>query len=116
MRRRMREILEEHGHRGKDHRARRDALIDALVRDGAERLMPRTAASWTRRRTPADSLRDWEGKQGLAGLDVPGEVKVSVLAELRAWASQHYGDVESPLQQEAFFELSGAFVKGAGRT
>jgi hypothetical protein len=111
----MREFLEQRGYRGKNHRAHRDALIDALGRDGAERLAPRTVASWTRPSAPSDSLRDWEGKQGLAGLDVPGETKASVLAELRVWAAQHYGDVDLPLQQEEFFELSGAFVKGAGR-
>jgi len=115
MRHRMRELLEQRGYRGRDHRAHRDALIDALVRNGAKRFAPRTAASWSRRSAPADSLRDWEGKQGLAGLDVPDEAKASVLAELREWAAQRYGDVESPLQQEEFFELSGAFVKGALR-
>jgi ubiquinone/menaquinone biosynthesis C-methylase UbiE len=115
MRRRMRELLQERGYRGRDHRAHRDALIDALVSDGAERLVSRTAATWTRLTPPEDSLRDWEGKQGLAGLDVPDEAKASVLAELRVWAAQHYGDVELPLQQEEFFELSGAFVKGVGR-
>ena len=114
MRRRMRELLEESGHRGRDHLAHRDTLIDELERKGAKRLDTRIAATWSRTGSPADSLRDWESKTGLAGVDVSDQLKADILAQLRAWAARRYRDIESPLEQEESFELSGVLVKDAG--
>ncbi len=111
MRRRMRRLLEERGYRGRGHPGHAETIFEALDRHGARRLAPRVAAAWTHMRSPGDSLGDWEGKEGLAGLEVPADVKSSVLDELRVWAEQHYGDLEKPLEQEESFELSGTFVK-----
>ncbi len=115
MRARMRELLARRGYVGLDHRGHSSRIFEALESLGVRRIEPRIAARWTQPRSPADSLVDWRGKEGLAGLTLPGAVKDEILTELRAWATEQYGDPHAPLQQEESFEVSGAFVKGVGR-
>jgi hypothetical protein len=55
----------------------------------------------------------WQEKEGLAGYDVPEEVKERVLGRLHAWAKERYGDLEAPLEQEEFFELNAIRVRAA---
>ncbi|HEX2077927.1 MAG TPA: class I SAM-dependent methyltransferase [Longimicrobium sp.] len=106
LRRRMRQMLAAEGFAGRSHDARADAVFAALERAGGERLEPRVAARWTGLHRPADSLAAWEGKSGLAGLDVPADVKARVLAGLRDWAAAEFGDIGQPLAQDEAFELA----------
>jgi hypothetical protein len=55
----------------------------------------------------------WQGKKGLAGHDIPEEVKERVLSRLRAWAEERHGNLEVPLDQEQFFELEAIHVRAA---
>jgi ubiquinone/menaquinone biosynthesis C-methylase UbiE len=105
LRRRMRGMLQAQGFAGRSHDARAGAVFAALEQAGGRRMEPRTAARWTHPHRPADSLAAWEGKSGLAGIDVPAEVKARVLADLRAWAQAEFGDVDQPREQEESFEL-----------
>lgn len=106
LRRRMREMLSAEGFAGRSHEGRAGAVFDALERAGGQRLEPRVAARWTGQHRPADSISAWEGKSGLAGLEVPAEVKARVLAGLREWAAAEFGDIDRPLPQDEAFELS----------
>ncbi len=106
LRRRMRQMLAAEGFAGRSHDARSDAVFAALEEAGAQRLEPRIAARWTGQHRPADSIAAWEGKSGLAGLDVPADVKARVLDALREWAAVEYGDLDRPLPQEESFELA----------
>jgi hypothetical protein len=108
----MRKLLEEEGYSGRNHRAYAEALFSALEAIGGERTEPRVAARWTRRHALLDSITAWQGKEGLAGYDVPKEVKERVLDQLRAWAEELYGDLEEVLlEQEEFFELEAIHLR-----
>ena len=110
MRRRMLQLLELGGYRGIDLVHQSEAVLDVLTDRGGERIPPEVVARWTRLRSPVNSLDDWQRRAGLADLDIPPEVKSSVLNELRLWATQHYGDLETRLQQEEWFEILGAVL------
>jgi ubiquinone/menaquinone biosynthesis C-methylase UbiE len=105
LRRQMRRMLQAQGFDGRSHEARAGAVFAALEQAGGRRMEPRVAARWTGTHRPADSIASWEGKSGLAGIDVPSEVKARVLADLRDWALAEYGDPHQPLAQEESFEL-----------
>ena len=70
-------------------------------------------ARWTRRHTPLDWFTAWQGKKGLAGYDVPEEVKERVLGRLHAWAQERYGNLEAPCEQEESFELDAIHIRAA---
>lgn len=110
VRRRMRGLLAAHGHAGRSGDAGAEAVIAALERLGGRRAEPRVAARWTVRHRPADSIAAWEGKRGLAGIDLADEVKARVLAELRAWAEERFGSLDVALPQEESFELAAIHV------
>ncbi|HEX8241909.1 MAG TPA: hypothetical protein VF541_00390, partial [Longimicrobium sp.] len=81
-----------------------------LERLGGRRAEPLTAARWTVLHRPADSIAAWEDKRGLAGIDVAGEVKSRVLADLRAWAADRFGSLDVALPQAESFELASIHV------
>ena len=113
MRRRMRRLLEAEGHRGRSAEAGLDAVFEALERLGGRRAEPRVAARWTVTHRPDDSIAGWEGKSGLAGIEVPAEVKARVLAGLRGWAAERFGSLDSALPQEESFEIAAIHVPAA---
>jgi ubiquinone/menaquinone biosynthesis C-methylase UbiE len=106
LRRQMRRMLEAEGFAGRSHEAGAEAVFAALEADGGRRVEPRIAARWTVPHRPADSITAWEGKSGLAGLDVPQNVKSHVLNGLRAWAESSFGDLQRQMEQAEHFELA----------
>ncbi len=109
MRTQMRRLLAQRGYAGKSHAAHVEALFSALERQGGRHTAPRVAARWTGLHSPLDSLAAWQSKSGLAGLDVPAEVKAGLLDALRDWAEAHYGDLNKKQTQVEFFELDSIF-------
>lgn len=105
MRRRMRALLQERGVDARSHDERTSQVFDALESRGARRLEPVVAARWSVPHRPGDSIRSWQQKDGLGGVEVDGDVKASVLEEVRTWAVERYGDIEGVREQEEFFEL-----------
>ena len=110
LRRQMRRMLESEGFAGRSHEAGAEAVFATLEAGGGRRVEPRTAARWTSPHRPADSIAAWEGKSGLAGLDVPADVKSRVLNGLRGWALASFGDLQRELEQEEHFELAAIRV------
>lgn len=110
LRRQMRRMLEAEGFTGRSHDAGAEATFAALQADGGRRAEPRVAARWTTPHRPADSVAAWEGKSGLAGLEVPPDVKSRVLNGLRGWAAAEYGDLQRELEQPEQFELAAIHV------
>lgn len=108
LRRQMGKLLEEEGYSGRNYDTHAEALFLAI---GGERAEPRVAARWTRRYAPLDWFAAWRGKKGLAGYDIPEEVKERVLGRLRVWAEERYGNLEAPLEQEEFFELAAIHAR-----
>jgi ubiquinone/menaquinone biosynthesis C-methylase UbiE len=113
LRRQMRKLLEEEGYSGRSRHVHAQALFSTLEAMGGERVESRVVARWTRRHAPLDSIMAWQGKEGLAGYDIPEEVKKRVLVRLRAWAEERYRNPEAPLDQEEFFELNALHVRAA---
>jgi hypothetical protein len=109
----MRKLLEEEGYSGRNHQAYAEALFSALEAVGGERAATRVATGWTRRHAPLDSITAWQGKEGLAGYDIPEEVKERVLGRLHAWTEELYGDPEVLLEQEEFFVLEAVHLRAA---
>ena len=112
LRRQMRRMLEAEGFPGRSHDAHKEAVFAAFERAGGRRSEPRVAARWTAPHRPADSLAAWEGKSGLAGLDVPPAVKARVLDRLRDWTEAEFGDLHQPAEQEEAFELEAIRIPG----
>jgi len=105
LRRRMRWLLEERGYRGRGRRSEAEDIFAVLECDGGRRFPRLDAARWLVSRRPSEALAEWEGKEGLDGLAVPDEVKDDVMAELRSYAEQEYGDLERPLKEWDTFAL-----------
>ena len=112
-RRQIGKLLEEAGYSGRNHDTHTEALFSELEAMGGERAEPRVVACWTRRQTPLDWFAAWKGKEGLAGHDIPEEVKERVLGRLRTWAEERYGNLKTPLDQEQYFELEAIHVRAA---
>jgi len=114
MRARMRDLLRARGFEGLDHDRTAAAILEALTGQGWHRVAPSVAGRWSRLRTPAESLHDWEKGDGLAGLPMPPGEKASILEDLRVWASGHYGGLDTPMRQDEWYELAGAESRVAG--
>jgi SAM-dependent methyltransferase len=110
-RRQMGKFLEEEGYGSRSHDIHAEALFPALEAIGGERATPRVVARWKRRQAPLDWFTAWQGKKGLAGHDIPEEVKKRVLVRLRTWAEELHGNLEIPLDQEQYFELEAIHVR-----
>jgi ubiquinone/menaquinone biosynthesis C-methylase UbiE len=110
LRRQMRRMLEAEGFTGRSHEAGAETVFSALEAAGGRRAEPRIAARWTVPHRPVDSIAAWEGKSGLAGLDVPQNVKSQVLNGLRAWAQSSFSDLQREVEQKEQFELAAIRV------
>lgn len=109
MRREMRSRLGAMGFEGRSHGRHARALFDMLVDKGGREMAPVTAATWVRMVSPADSLVDWEGKSGLAGVELQAERKTALLADLYRWAATKYGDPQQPIEQEERYQIEGVY-------
>jgi len=105
LRRRMRELLREHGVEGRSGRRSRQALVEALVQRGGERLEVGVAASWAVAERAADSLAAWHAKDGLAGHALDDTIRHDVLTRLEAWARERYGDLRAVHESTERYEL-----------
>ncbi|HEX7623740.1 MAG TPA: class I SAM-dependent methyltransferase [Anaeromyxobacteraceae bacterium] len=106
MRGAMRRILEErHQVVGRKSGDDDRGWIDALARRGGLPVERLVVASWSVQVRPADSLRSWRGKQGLAGHDVSEAIKSDVLDRLEAWALERYGSLEAAVPAEERYAL-----------
>jgi SAM-dependent methyltransferase len=112
-RRQMGKFLEEEGYSGRSHDTHAEELFSSLEAIGGERAEPRAVARWIKRQAPEDWFVAWREKRGLAGHDIPDEVKERVLRRLRAWAEERHGNLEGPLDQGELFELQAIYVRTA---
>lgn len=112
LRREMRRLLAAEGTDGRSGERAVERVLSLLAEAGAERLPPRVAAAWTHPHAPADSLEAWARKDGLAGMDVPADVKARVLDATAAWARARFGDPRAPLPQDEQYELQAVRLPG----
>ncbi|MDB5051835.1 MAG: Methyltransferase type 11 [Fibrobacteres bacterium] len=104
---RMRRLLQDRGFRGHGGGGVRKAMALELESRGWRPIGSRIVSSWQRASSPMDSLESWQGKAGLNGLEMPVEVKRSVLEELRAWAEGRFGNLSDPVTATESYVLVG---------
>jgi ubiquinone/menaquinone biosynthesis C-methylase UbiE len=82
-------------------------ILDRCVRRGAAPLERRTVATWHVEHSAAQVLASWREKSGLAGCEVPSEVKEKVLSQLVDWAKDSFGSLEAVEVAEEKYVLDG---------
>ncbi len=87
-------VLRERGLAPRSGASRTRALLEILVTAGAEAIEKRSVAAWTGETTAASVLARWESASTMGGLEVAGDVRAEVLADLRTWATEHLGDLD----------------------
>lgn len=110
MRRQMQKLLKEEGIEGRSGKHYRSELLTACCAEGAEAIEPHTVGHWEVSQTPQDSLDSWASKPGLAGIDVPLELKDRVLKQLESWALDHFGDLTLGQTSTEKYRLEGIWL------
>ncbi len=87
-------VLRERGLAPRSGAGRTRALLGALVATGAEAIEKRSVAAWTGETTAARVLERWASASTMGGVEVAGDVRAGVLADLRRWAAEHLGDLD----------------------
>jgi SAM-dependent methyltransferase len=109
-RRAMRALLRREGYEGRSGSKHSAESIAECVARGAERLAPRVVASWTVRRSVRDSIEAWRSKPGLAGIQVPEDVKARLLTELERFTSESAGNIDAGVDSTEQYVLEGASI------
>ena len=87
LRRRLHELLAEHGFTARDADRGHRALSEALTAAGAATAgPPRVVATWSVREAPAAAVAGWRRRGHLAGRDVPEPLRTELLDELERQA------------------------------
>jgi len=110
MRHEMRRLLRSGTSTSRRGENRSRPLIDALVERGAVAFAPQVVARWTTTHSPAESLRNWKSKPGLAGTSVPEQAKAQVLSKLESWAVAEFQNLDRSLESEEEYLLEGAIT------
>ena len=107
LRQEMRERLQQLGYVGHEGQQQEREILDACIRRGAAPLERRVVATWPVQHSAAEVLASWREKSGMAGLEVPAEVKESVLSQLVVWAKDVFGTLEAVQSAEEKYVLDG---------
>lgn len=107
LRQEMRERLQQLGYASHEGQQQEREILDACIRRGAAPLERRIVAAWPVQHSAAQVLASWREKSGLAGLEVPAEVKESVLSQLVVWAKDVFGSLEAVQSAEEKYVLDG---------
>jgi hypothetical protein len=107
----MRRRLRRAGVDGRGDRQRR-RLVELCVERGAELVEPVTAAEWTASVTPRQSLQAWRELPGLAGVEVPDDVRRAVLDDVERWASEEFGGLDQAVDSPEAYVLTPLRLRG----
>jgi ubiquinone/menaquinone biosynthesis C-methylase UbiE len=107
LRQEMRDRLRERGFAASEGQKKEREILDACFRFGATPLERRIVATWPVQQSAAQVLDSWREKSGLAGHDVPADVKENVLSQLAVWAKDVFGSFEANLCAEEKYVLEG---------
>jgi ubiquinone/menaquinone biosynthesis C-methylase UbiE len=107
----MRRRLRRAGIDGRGDRQRR-RLVELCLERGAELVEPVTAAEWTASVTPRRSLQAWRELRGLAGVEVPDDVRRAVLDDVERWASEEFGGLDQAVDSPEAYVLTPLRLRG----
>ena len=116
IRREMRDRLRQLGYGSREGRQKEREIMDASVRRGASPIGQRVVAIWPVQCSAAQVLAAWREKRGLAGLDVPVEVKDTVLSQLAVWARTAFDSLEAIQSAEETYVLEGVRLSSKPRS
>merc|ERR1712117_638209 len=105
MRKKMRNILQEHGLSQRQKEQKHSQLQDLFIERNSTRIDPIEVSS-----TPQQSIDSWHQKEGLAGINPPTAVKESVLSELATWAETKFSSLETAIESKEAYIIEGFFI------
>jgi len=111
MQQEMHRRLQQYGLEEQSGNRHQKRLIERFRQLGADILEPVTAVRRTVKRAPQKSLESWQNKSGLAGIDLPADIKRSVLEQLRSWAGTEFGDLQKSVESAESYLLQGICIK-----
>ena len=110
MRKKMRNILQEHGLSQRQKEQKHSQLQDLFIERNSTRIDPIEVSSWQVSNTPQQSIDSWHQKEGLAGINPPTAVKESVLSELATWAETKFSSLETAIESKEAYIIEGFFI------
>jgi len=110
MRKKMRNLLQEHGLSQRQKEQKHSQLNDLFIERNSTKIEPIKVSSWQVTNTPQQSIDSWQQKQGLAGINPPIAVKESVLNELEVWAKTKFNSLETSIESEEAYIIEGFFI------
>lgn len=87
-------VLQERGLVPPSGADRTRALLEGFVVSGAEAIEKRVVAAWRGETTAGSVLERWEAASTMGGVEVTGDVRARVLADLRRWVTDHLGGLD----------------------
>jgi len=114
MRKRMRELLIEHGVEPRPTERNRSQLLEQSLALGGEPVEVFEAARWQAKHRPIDSILAWRGKDSMGGIVPSAEVKDRVLTRLAQWATETFGDADKEFPTEEQYVIEGTYLKKNG--
>ncbi|MCL2934179.1 MAG: class I SAM-dependent methyltransferase [Trichodesmium sp. MAG_R03] len=110
MRKKMRNILQEHGLSQRQKEKKHSQLQDLFRERNSTKIDSIEVSSWQVSNTPQQSIDSWQQKQGLAGVNPPKAVKESVLSELATWAKTKFSSLETSIESKEAYIIEGFFI------
>jgi len=92
---------------GRSGLRRTGAMLESFVEAGATAVPNRPVASWTSTTTAEEVIAAWEPMATMAGQPVDAAARADVLAGLRRWAREEFGDLDSPQSYDEQYTLEG---------
>lgn len=97
-------ILADYGHLVTRYGATAKEVVDALSEQSAT-LETVVAAQWRVELTAGEMLNRYENRIYSSSWQVPDDIFFPAIRDLREWAGQHYGSLDTDLSHETSFKL-----------
>ena len=113
MRRRMRQLMRDRGLKPRQGERSRQSLLDGLIVDGATPIEPITAARWTVRNAPRESIESWKKTGGLGGIVPTAHDKDAILRDLEAFGAEEFGSLDVLVESVESYVVEGVWLAPA---
>jgi SAM-dependent methyltransferase len=104
LRKQCHKLLKQQQLQPRDGQSHLATLNDLFTQRGAHVGEPCVVNQWQQQRSLQQALDDWANKPGLAGIEVPTQLKQQILSELKQWANDRFGP-QLPLSSERQYLL-----------
>ncbi len=94
LQKRRQQLLREAGIQPRQGEAGTRRVIDLCLQEGCSSLDRQVAAEWTDETSPAAIIAGWETLTRMGSVEVEPVTRARILAQLREWAQEAYGDLD----------------------